>query len=193
MCNPRQPLLTNEFPHWKEAWKQGKLASSAGERFTVSEGTVMNLIRGVLASLFVILPILSACGVVPADKNALLTEAARRGDFYRVKILLDQGADPGTKAKNGGTILMAAAFRDDAEAAEVFLGKGIDVNPRTVDGWTALMVVCHSGYVDVARLLLEHGADVNLRHRNGKTALDWAVSRGHWEVKKLLREHGATE
>lgn len=150
-------------------------------------------VGAILGSILVILPNIVTEAVEPADKNALLTEAARRGDFERAKLLLDQGADVNTRTQNGGTILMAAAVRGDADAAEVFLGKGVDANARTVDGWTALMVACHSGYVEVVRLLLEQGADVNLRHQNGKTALDWAVGNGHREVQKLIREYGVTQ
>ena len=62
------------------------------------------------------------------DGIPALLYAAKMGDFAAVKLLIQHGADPFTRAFNGGTALHYALLSKNAEMVEFFLNKGIDPN-----------------------------------------------------------------
>ncbi len=141
-----------------------------------------------------------------ANKRGInaVTAAAEAGDVNVLRILLEHGADPNSKAairESGSevTALMAAAQLGHFEFVRMLLAGGADVNMQTVHG-NAVSFAAFTQRQDVLRLLLDHRADVNVRglrilsfrkdtgltplmyaaytERNDPTMVQWLIERG---------------
>ena len=121
-----------------------------------------------------------------------LMRAAKNGDVATMRLLLEHGADPSLRQKNGTTALMLAAglgrglgvfagdYASDAQmldAVRVLLARHVDVNAVNENGQTAVHFAALS-MDPVVRLLAENGADLSIRDKNGRTALDFAMGGG---------------
>ncbi len=121
-----------------------------------------------------------------------LMRAAKNGDVATMRLLLEHGADPSLRQKNGTTALMLAAglgrglgvfagdYASDAqmlEAVRVLLARHVDVNAVNENGQTAVHFAALS-MDPVVRLLAESGADLSIKDKNGRTALDFAMGGG---------------
>jgi ankyrin repeat protein len=143
-----------------------------------------------------------------------LMRAAKSGDVPLMRILLQYGADPTLRQKDGTTLLMLAAgfgrrFDHNADSQEferateedLFAGVkfcvleiGADVNAANDVGDTAL----HWAGAESIRFLAEHGARLDVKNKQGKTPLDAAIARKDRSERQLrpdsvaaLRELGA--
>jgi hypothetical protein len=90
--------------------------------------------------------------------------------------LLKDGADAGTRNKNGWTaLMMAARFNENPGVIDVLLKAGPDLNARQQNGWTALMYAARSnGNPSVVTALLGAGADAKVMDNVGNKAIDYA-------------------
>jgi len=127
---------------------------------------------------------------VPVDPSLVesLIEACKAGRLEEVKTLLNQGADPDAKYKEGWTVLMAAADQGYLEVVKILLEKGADPNAK--DGRTVLSLTARNNPIKVLKRLFHMGADPNAKDKLGDTALILAALNGHLEVAKLLLEKG---
>ena len=121
-----------------------------------------------------------------------LMRAAKNGDVATMRLLLEHGADPSLRQKNGTTALMLAAglgrglgvfagdYASDAQmldAVRVLLARHVDVNAVNENGQTAMHFAALS-MDPVVRLLAENGADLSIKDKQGRTALDFAMGGG---------------
>lgn len=120
-----------------------------------------------------------------------LINAAQRGQWGKVKELLQSGAYVDARDAEGMTALMTAAWRGRAEVVQILLEADADVNARDLFGNTVLMWAVWHGHTKVVWILQESGAYVNVRDASGDTALITAAWRGHDEIATILLEAGA--
>src|SRR5467141_4994892 len=132
-----------------------------------------------------------AAPVLAQDLNTKLTDAARTRDTAEVRKLLEKGADPNTKDKNGRTPLMEAAAWGYTDTVRVLLENGADVNATDLVGWNALFWAALSRRTDTLRALVAKGARANARDSHGWTALMSAADLGHIDAVRALLEKGA--
>src|SRR5262249_16052204 len=121
----------------------------------------------------------------PNGRSSPLAEDAR---FRRVKImkmLLQAGADPEAKNRDGESYLPLHGYFD-TEVARVLLDGGAAINARDDRGQTALMGASSYGYEESIKLLIERAADVNLRDNQGRTALMHAAAGKYVDAIPLL-------
>jgi len=84
----------------------------------------------------------------------MLINAAERGDFEVVQILLDGGARVDVETHTGWTALMVAASRGHAECVRTLVLAGADLSARNAQGQTALALAQRRRHPMVARMLL---------------------------------------
>ena len=114
--------------------------------------------------------------------------AAAAADVDLMRALLDGGADPHIKSRDGSTALMMAAGvgridqREDAqhdanalEAVKLALTLGDDINAANARGRTALHGAAGIGANGVVQFLVDKGANLNAKDRRGYTPLGIAA------------------
>jgi ankyrin repeat protein len=142
-----------------------------------------------------------------------LMRAARAGDAEVMRLLLQKGADPAAKTKEGNTAFLLAAgigYRDKntsgteaqaLEAVKLALEIGGDVNQVNLRDDTALHGAAGRGADTIIAFLASKGAKLDARSRSQQTALDIAMGKNsfgalpvpHDSSVALLRKLGAHE
>src|SRR5262249_48329172 len=131
---------------------------------------------------------------IRAYRQALLVEAAFRGNVGRMKVVLAVGANPDEPSCQSYLCLnpiVAAAWTGNLEGVRLLLDRGAQRNGTLPKGQTALMVASHNGHTEVVKLLLSRGANVNA-DSEGETALMWAKQQRHTDIADLLVKAGAS-
>lgn len=136
-----------------------------------------------------------------------LHEAAAKGKYEIVRLLLKHGADASKKNRDGATPL--DLVRDgDQDVADLLRGNSAlldaakkgnlirvqrlvssdNINCRDAQGRNSTPLHLAAGYnnVEVAEFLLDHGADVNAQDKGGLIPLHNASSYGHLDIAALL-------
>lgn len=124
--------------------------------------------------------------------DRMLLDASDRGAPAPVRALLEAGASPDAKEKDGWSALMYASAKGHVEVVDALLHRGARPDARRDEGLTALMDAASAGHVEVVKRLLAGKADPNARSETGLTALKVARLRGHAQVVALLTQAGAT-
>ncbi len=122
-------------------------------------------------------------------RTPLLIAAGRPGAANVVKLLLDKGADPKARDKEGGTTLMRAAFNGDPETMKQLIARRVDVNARA--GYeNALAIAVNRNHPGMVELLLANGADPTPRE-NQINPLTYATSYASADMFRGLIAKGA--
>ncbi|KAF7555607.1 hypothetical protein G7Z17_g2037 [Cylindrodendrum hubeiense] len=120
-----------------------------------------------------------------------LSWAAQRDNVNIVEWLLENGADPNSKATatfmHGCTPLWFAAQNGHKSVVEVLLAnKEIESDSKIVEGQTPLSRASRNGHESVVKLFLDNGANVNSIDDNCRTPLSLAAKNGHEAVVRTL-------
>jgi ankyrin repeat protein len=152
----------------------------------------------------------------PANQDADLLAAARKGNAGQVKALLESGASVNTKNNYGVTPLFFASWNGHTEVVRLLLAKGAEANVSdTFYKMTAIDAALSKSHLEVAKLLVGAGAkpspnslmyvasDGNAAAvayllevlkpdaKQLSTALSVAEKEKHAEVIELLKKAGA--
>jgi ankyrin repeat protein len=148
--------------------------------------------------------------------HSALMQAALYADVDLMRQLLDRGADPNARARDGASPLIRSVHA--AEKFQLLLGRGAYVdnmamivaarvpgagrilesllahggNARAeIQGYTALMAAAGNGDEEAVSGLLQHGAAARAQMANGYTALQGAAIDGNTRVVAMLLDRGA--
>ncbi|HWX43674.1 MAG TPA: ankyrin repeat domain-containing protein [Blastocatellia bacterium] len=138
------------------------------------------------------------------DKGQTALHWAAQGPFASkcVALLLDRGADPNSRTRDGVTPLMQPVivpFLGDlgesfhmqfVDTVKILLDRGADVNAKTKDGGTTLMRAGIGGNTSIVKMLLERGADVKAINKDGKNARYYADLYHHPEIAEMIAKAG---
>ena len=112
------------------------------------------------------------------------------GGGVETQFLLDHGADPNQKSKDGWSTLHNAIATHKENLISTIVKRGGDVNAFS-DGRAELYTAAASGTLKTAELLLENGANPNIRTKEGGETPIFAAARQSKQMVKLLLDHGA--
>jgi ankyrin repeat protein len=124
-----------------------------------------------------------------------LFRAIRSTDLVVVRLLMEKGANPSVKTKDGSTPLMVASGlgarrggdeevteaegrADPLEAIKLFLQAGADINGVNIVGNTAMHYAAQTGANRIVEFLATSGAKLDVKNKDGKTPLDMALAPG---------------
>ncbi len=143
---------------------------------------VLNVVFMPLASL----AMLGVTSFVLASNDAVLIDAASKGDVASVRKLLAQGANVRARDASGRTALLAATYDNRLEVARILIAAGADVNAQDDIKNSAYLLAGARGYLDILKLTIAAGADLASTNRFGGTALIPACHYGHVETVRYL-------
>lgn len=98
---------------------------------------------------------------------------AKRRDALWVGFLLQRGADPNIRDKNGVTPLQISVRLGHVEGAEALIKGGAQINVADSQGETPLIAAVHQRDVAMVRKLLAEGADPDRNDNSGRSARDY--------------------
>ncbi len=113
-----------------------------------------------------------------------LFEGCREGDFNKVRLALNFGADMGAKTNLGWTPLHVASEFNRISIAKLLIERGADLEAKDISEQTPLHLASFWNRIETAKLLLDAGADLEAKDRWGNTPFDNARSD---EMKDLLK------
>ena len=130
-----------------------------------------------------------------------LASANATNGAYRVRYLLDRGADPNVPSPGDGNPLIAASAAGETEIVDLLLRRGARIDEVVSGDENALITAARLGRTEVARLLIDRFADVNARvfvidsddPPHWRTPLNQARRGGHREIERMLLAAGATK
>ncbi len=107
-------------------------------------------------------------------------------DLRSLRFLLEAGADPNGRDRQGATALMHAAAYGYEDQVKLLLQHKADIHLTDNAGRNALMHAASGTYIDAIAVLLEKGADPYAKDRDGRTALDLARKSKNAAATELL-------
>ena len=109
---------------------------------------------------------------ITTGETGLHVVVARR-DVTWVKFLLQRGANPNIRDRNGLTPIQLATRLGFIEGVEELIKKGAQVNVADSQGETPLIAAVHQRNVGLVRRLLAQGADPDRNDNSGRSARDY--------------------
>jgi ankyrin repeat protein len=123
------------------------------------------------------------------DGRSWAMQAAYEGNTAKLIFLLNHGANPNFKSKDGLTPLMDAVMGSCADCIDLLIKAGSNVNEVNTRGESAIVMASTDGQVNAVKKLLKARADINITfNERGFTLLMDACFEGNLELIKILVE-----
>ena len=103
--------------------------------------------------------------------EAAFLEQVWQGEADMVRLFLQAGMSPNTKAQYGQSVLQAAASTGRLEVVRLLVEAKADVNAADDSGGTALGSAALAAHPELIPLLVKAGADVSARDGDGNTVM----------------------
>jgi ankyrin repeat protein len=114
-----------------------------------------------------------------------------RRDALWVRFLIQRGADPNIKDKNGIYPIQIAAALGDIDSVEALIKGGAIVDVADQQGETPLIAAVHKRDTDLIARLLKEGADPDRNDNSGRSARDYVeLMNGN---ERLMQEFAAAD
>ena len=120
-----------------------------------------------------------------ANGRTLLMAAAQSNNIQALSHLLEAGASPLSKDRQGQTPLHLAV-NSSTEISRLLINAQGGVNAKNVGGVTPLMLAAGAGNRALVELLLTSGARADMKDYRGRSSVDWASSEQHTDIAKIL-------
>lgn len=124
--------------------------------------------------------------------NELLIDAATKGNFIEIQLLLEAGADANAVHSNGSAAILFAAQGGHTEIVELLVSNGANLTATSrSQGTTALIFAAINGHITTVKTLISLGLNVNAVDNNGASALMITASANHITIAEALINAGA--
>nr|XP_055047671.1 SH3 and multiple ankyrin repeat domains protein 2b [Misgurnus anguillicaudatus] len=128
------------------------------------------------------------------DGMTALHKAARAKNQIALKAMLDLGASPDYKDRQGLTPLYhTVTVGGDPSCCEVLLRAHASVGCHDENGWHEIHQACRYGHVQHLEHLLYYGADMRVENASGNTALHICALYKQEKCAKVLLVRGASK
>lgn len=145
----------------------------------------------VVVLLTIPLVFMLGCGETKTLGEKLFEAIDEGNGVYKVRKLLEEGANVNERNEYGDTPLIWAAGDGNPEIVGLLVEKGADVNACNKFGDTPLFEAVWDGNTETVELLLLEKADVNARDMHDTTPLHAAARMDKTEIAGLLLKRGA--
>ncbi|XP_028131929.1 uncharacterized protein LOC114327487 [Diabrotica virgifera virgifera] len=123
--------------------------------------------------------------------RTLLHLASEAGEFDKVKLLLDRGANTEVQDEFGYTPIFLATQSEKWSIVKLLLDKGANIDAQDKEGHTLLHFAAQKDNLDMFQFLLDRGASIEVQDGRDWTPILYAAQSGKWGVVKLLISNGA--
>ncbi|CAN1132279.1 Protein VAPYRIN [Linum perenne] len=175
---------------WFTARKK-QVFQDSGLKVMFVGGPVLARMVGDGAAVADLREVLERTSTVDHHGEPLLHVAIARGRADLVQLLLEFGADVGSRGGSGSTPLEVASGSGESLIFELLLARGACTERSENSSWGPIHLAAGGGHVDVLRLLLTKGVNVDSLTKDGNTALHIAVEKRRRDCVRLLLSGGA--
>ncbi|NWX94232.1 ANR52 phosphatase, partial [Nothoprocta pentlandii] len=128
-----------------------------------------------------------------ADEEPL-KESRLKEAFFCLEFLLDNGADPSLRDKQGYTAVHYAAAYGNRQNLELLLEMSFNCleDVESTIPVSPLHLAAYNGHCEALKTLAETLVNLDVRDHKGRTALYLATERGSTECVEVLTSHGAS-
>jgi len=125
-----------------------------------------------------------------AEGYTPLMIAARQSGATVVKLLLEKGADPNAKAKDGYQAISIAINGKNFEIVSVLLTYKAEIG--TFRDWPLNHLAASTGDLRILEALLDNGATIQALRSDKKSLIGTALEHEHYDVVEFLQKRGLT-
>ncbi|XP_023799012.1 serine/threonine-protein phosphatase 6 regulatory ankyrin repeat subunit C-like [Cyanistes caeruleus] len=129
-----------------------------------------------------------------ASDEEPLKESRLKEAFFCLEFLLDNGADPSLRDKQGYTAVHYAAAYGNRQNLELLLEMSFNCleDVESSVPVSPLHLAAYNGHCEALKALAETLVNLDVRDHKGRTALYLATERGSSECVQVLTSHGAS-
>uniref|UniRef100_A0A7N4V078 Ankyrin repeat domain 52 n=1 Tax=Sarcophilus harrisii TaxID=9305 RepID=A0A7N4V078_SARHA len=128
------------------------------------------------------------------EEDEPLKASRRKEAFFCLEFLLDNGADPSLRDRQGYTAVHYAAAYGNRQNLELLLEMSFNCleDVENTIPVSPLHLAAYNGHCEALKTLAETLVNLDVRDHKGRTALFLATERGSTECVEVLTAHGAS-